>query len=539
MSDNLESYFRKYLKDETPAPDQWNIPSDNVWEKVQPEIGKRKGIFIPWKYFYIFGIGLVLLISTLVFLPDNRTELQANKNPVKTKAILTNKANTNASSPVSPIKDELESNRKNKPDVEISNPGVVPNQSKNENNHQSVSSKNASEIKYTDQHPTNNTGSIRNKSIDKKEDTSDRSFSAFATTNSKNATRQNKQKANAIDAKDLNAADFSQNKNDSFTISNTDNNHQINSNKIEIRDSYLSDSQFSALVINSNSINHFSENQWQGNLKGYAYLNSQKATPINHSFSKFGIAAYYAPTYSSTNVKGLELPENNQMGNTYLYSNNWGFDFNYYLSYRFTLVAGVGSSEIRSWSKTTSQFNYDLSTEQDMGNNQKANHTSQTSVTPLGILTSEVTFSFSADTNIPNGEIMESVSETFQNVRYLSIPLGFEYNLLKREKSIWFLETGVNYNLSIRDKTKIAPQVLHQGDEMNIMNTTITQDPDFKNNYWGYYIGTGVKIPLNSRIQLFGAIRYNISISPLKTIGSATTNVQGYQLKLGVAYLFN
>ena len=62
MSDNLESYFRKHLKDETPGSDEWNTPSDDLWAKVQPEIGKRKGIFITWNYFYILGIGLVLII---------------------------------------------------------------------------------------------------------------------------------------------------------------------------------------------------------------------------------------------------------------------------------------------------------------------------------------------------------------------------------------------------------------------------------------------------------------------------------------------
>ena len=79
MSDNLESYFRKHLRDETPGSDEWNIPSDSVWEKVQPEINKRKGIFVPWKYFYIFGIGLILMISTFVLLPDNNNVSQLNK----------------------------------------------------------------------------------------------------------------------------------------------------------------------------------------------------------------------------------------------------------------------------------------------------------------------------------------------------------------------------------------------------------------------------------------------------------------------------
>jgi len=227
------------------------------------------------------------------------------------------------------------------------------------------------------------------------------------------------------------------------------------------------------------------------------------------------------------------------MGNHFLFSNNWGFDFYYYLSYRFTIVSGVGSSEIRSWSKTTDQFSYDSSTEHDMGDNQTANGMAQTSPTPFGALSSEVVYSFRSDANIPDGELMESVSETFQNIRYLSIPLGIEYNLLNQEKSLWFLETGINYNLSMRDQTELIPQILHEGDEMKIMDSKITQDPDYENNYWGFYIGTGYKYPVNKRIQLLGTVRYNRSISPLKSLGSATTNVQGYQLKVGVVYLLH
>ena len=55
MADNLESYFKKHLSDETPAEDNWNVPSDDVWNKVLPDIQKKRGLFIPWNYIYIIG----------------------------------------------------------------------------------------------------------------------------------------------------------------------------------------------------------------------------------------------------------------------------------------------------------------------------------------------------------------------------------------------------------------------------------------------------------------------------------------------------
>ena len=55
MADNLESYFKKHLSDESRGKDKWNVPSEKVWENALPEIRKKKGLFIPWRYLYLLG----------------------------------------------------------------------------------------------------------------------------------------------------------------------------------------------------------------------------------------------------------------------------------------------------------------------------------------------------------------------------------------------------------------------------------------------------------------------------------------------------
>ena len=65
MADNLESYFKKHLSKASPGDDNWNVPSDDVWEKVLPEISKKKGLFIPWKYLYILAF---IVMAGLAFL---------------------------------------------------------------------------------------------------------------------------------------------------------------------------------------------------------------------------------------------------------------------------------------------------------------------------------------------------------------------------------------------------------------------------------------------------------------------------------------
>ena len=414
MSDNLESYFRKHLKDETPGPDQWNVPSDNVWGKIQPEISKRKGVFIPWKYFYIFGIGLILLISTLFLLPENADVLVVNNNVVETVSDNSDQIKTNENELDATREKELTDDEANISGMESSNPPVAPNKTE------------------ADVIPILETP--KSKTSSEADNLSQQEAIVEVNEVSSNPSVESVQGENTTKSAVVSVIVS----NEALSGSNVDNNstNLITDEIISQADEEILESD---VFVYSSTIDQFNEVQGYSNLKGYDYLNSQKANPIPYTPGKFGIGAYYAPTYTSIEVSGLELPGNDQMGNTFLFSNNWGFDFYYYLSYRFTIVSGVGSSEIRSWSKTTSQFNYDSSTEHDMGDNQTANGTEQSSPTPFGALSSEVVYSFSSDTNIPDGELMESVSETFQNIRYLSIPLGIEYNLLKQEKSLWFL----------------------------------------------------------------------------------------------------
>ena len=45
MADKMESYFKQHLVDETPGEDNWNVPSDEVWNKALPLINNKRGKF--------------------------------------------------------------------------------------------------------------------------------------------------------------------------------------------------------------------------------------------------------------------------------------------------------------------------------------------------------------------------------------------------------------------------------------------------------------------------------------------------------------
>ncbi len=89
MADNLESFFKKHLSGESSGEDRWNVPSDSVWENALPEIQKKKGVFIPWKYLYLLGlISIVGFAISLFFWDFQKTDAPANT--INTKLITNN-----------------------------------------------------------------------------------------------------------------------------------------------------------------------------------------------------------------------------------------------------------------------------------------------------------------------------------------------------------------------------------------------------------------------------------------------------------------
>ncbi|PLX04519.1 MAG: hypothetical protein C0595_02880, partial [Marinilabiliales bacterium] len=88
MADNLENFFKKHLSDETSGEDNWNVPSDGVWENVLPEIQKERGLFVSWKNIMLLAAGLILVALLALFLLWNRNSndnltVEEIENPVQ------------------------------------------------------------------------------------------------------------------------------------------------------------------------------------------------------------------------------------------------------------------------------------------------------------------------------------------------------------------------------------------------------------------------------------------------------------------------
>ena len=124
MADNLESYFKKHLTKDTSAKESWNVPSDDVWEKVLPEISKKKGLFIPWKYLYILA-AIMLAGFAFFFWPTEKADTSLIE-----KEIVTDKSNLQSPPNKSNSTDEIAYNTEtdrldseNLTDVSVNNTG--------------------------------------------------------------------------------------------------------------------------------------------------------------------------------------------------------------------------------------------------------------------------------------------------------------------------------------------------------------------------------------------------------------------------------
>jgi hypothetical protein len=227
-----------------------------------------------------------------------------------------------------------------------------------------------------------------------------------------------------------------------------------------------------------------------------------------------------------------------ETGNMYLYVSNWGFEARYYLSNKFTLVTGVEKSEIKSWSKSLIDFDYDISTEHLMGSGEKENTSPVPMPTPFGEIDTEITYRFPAEEDIPDGEPMNSVLETHQDVRYLSIPFGLEYSMLRFSHFNWFSEGGLAYNRALRDGTSFTSRILHEGHDMNVVSEIMTSHPTYTLNYLSFYIGTGVNYQFSKSIQINGSTRYFGSITKVNLQDNLSTYVHGFNFKIGIVYIF-
>ena len=504
MADNLESFFKKHLTDETSGGDDWNMPSDSVWENALPQIQKKSGVFIPWKYLYILGLISIVGFTILLFLWNFRSTIPTTNNDIT--ELTTDNSNQDQASNTIIISDSIE--KKDNVQNEIA-----------ENNNDVYESK---------------------KQIEKLLIEPDKKI--LAENSVKNVVPETK--PNTLIIKEKTEKTSSEKK----TILNTN----VLDELTTITPEDITSEQLISIVDSIDNQSHANnivdlpviidigvspqEDEFVESEEN-AKKQKKKTEPVELK-GKIGVGVYFSPTLTSTYLRGETINGVMNTAPVFLYSGNYGLEIKYYLTNKLAIVSGVGRLEIKSWSKSSVDFNYNTSTEYNMPTGEKENTSPIPMPTPFGEINTEVTYRFPGSDEIPDGEILQSELEIHQDVRYLSIPLGIEYNFLNRSRLSWFAEGGLGYNRAMKDAAKFSSRIIHTGEEMNVFGEEMTSHPTYKNYYFNYYVGTGLSYPITTLVHTNASLRYNGNISNVNLQNNMSTNVHGLNLKIGIVYFF-
>lgn len=480
MADNLEKYFKKHLSDETPSEEKWNVPSDDVWEKALPMIRKKKGLFIPLRNLYII-IALLLIGLTvslgIIFYPNFTVDDQYSdsRQGIDTKP----KESTSVSAGVA--------------DNELQKPAV--------------------EEKIKEE-------------VMVLEDKIDDSNTAGKPGNETNAGSSGP----ADSEKPAAMGEMSNNEAQSEIVTIHEPGPEIEALP------YTLNQKKTASVLIPERKRTLILNKRASIAPEYSFKKERSFIPRKNSFA---IGIYYAPTYNNTAVRGEISNGKLETGNHYLYSGNYGLTIKYYFSDRFSLISGLGSLKIKSWSEATTDFSYDGTNEHIMPGGEKENMSGIPMATPFGEIGTEITYRFPESENIPDGETMEAILETHQDISYFSVPLGIEYDLLPVNKRLqWYAEGGVHFNWASGDATEFNSRILHYGTDMNVVNEVMTNHPEFTDFYLDFYIGSGLSYSITKYLMLQGSLRYSRNVTKVNVQDDVYTNVQAAGLKISLIYFF-
>lgn len=500
MADNLESFFKKKLSDETPGEDQWNMPSDEVWENARPRFQRKRGLFIQRKY--LIAIALIALIGMAAFVfvwnqdapeiisAEDLVVHESDADPTNNKTELATEFVASESITI------IDEEKKNSLDEMKPPAAEEPNENQPEN------------TKDKQQAPSVKAIAMNSSNLDKEID---------------------------ILNSDAEIADQS----------------ALNKEALIIDSIKTDDVIYQSIT--KDSLIHYAEESAKRTHPDSAFLadsntNNTEIDQVDEPFvlknitfedqGKFAFGLYFAPTLTNTYLRGDMVSGMSKTSPVYLYSSDYGLEVKYHISNKLALVTGIGKSEIRSWSKSDVDFTYDLSTEQILENGEKENTSPIPMSTPFGQINTEVTYRFAGSDQIADGELMQSEMETHQKILYSSIPLGVEYKMMNKNRWAWLAEGGMAFNRSVRDGSEFSSKIIHTGMEMEVTQEKAMSDPDFKQIYLSYYAGTGLSYRISKSFQLSSSLRYFGNINKVNLQDHMTTNVRGFNFKIGVYFIF-
>lgn len=521
--DPLEEFFKKSLEgqNELPADDGWDVPSSNVWDRVEADI-QPTAIIRPinyWKWTTV-AASVVLLFFAYQWTTQNKqieelvTEINKNTEQLENvKEQLQNKQN------------ELEST------IAELNTSTI-------DNHQIIENEEVAQRDDVEKSPRttffsdgNETG-IGGKNNTDLPNISTRNTENIATQNSENIPSGNLNNSDSPNDKVIVENDFSPN----FDKINSDNRmEELIKNKSVVEINELPNRNFGVESIVENGVLNA---DWD---KTVRYISSKE---------KLG-SKFYAGIYGSRNLgKRSIVADDSSISQTrkdkiknIQEKESWtiggGFKLGFQINKNWSVESGLQytRSEITARHRIQKQYNTANETQNALGDFE--NDFALLLVTPMGDVESDVTLARAATSNAIPDQLVFIPVESNQKISFLGVPILAKYRF-GNETFRFGIKGGFLTNFILDADVGIStvdapfPNLRHRRHQIS----NKTELKNLKSTTINWLAGIEAEVKLNDSMYFSFEPSFSKSISPIFEKNNVKTYPLMANVKVGVNYLF-
>ncbi len=206
------------------------------------------------------------------------------------------------------------------------------------------------------------------------------------------------------------------------------------------------------------------------------------------------------------------------------------------LGHGFGVFTGLRYQAVNLWSLSSLQTTFDASTETpDAGGYMKS---TQRFFVPsqLGMMDAELLLRYPSSLGVSSGDYLEGRMEVTQALHFVQLPLGLSYEqFLGRRFSLVF-HLGLAWNKAIHAEAYLQPMVKYGLYEME---ARIVKTPALPlSDYWELFSGTSVLLRLDSKNALALHLGYRRALNPHFRQDGMSSRIYGFDLGTGVYHHF-
>jgi opacity protein-like surface antigen len=542
--DNLEDFFKDTFDEQSDLSglDDWDVPSDGVWEKVEKAINKDdrsdKGI-IWWRYWGIGALGLILLITSILYYYIDRKENGKEKITRTEDSLLNQKSDKDATN--QSLIDQNNSTKKTNNQQDENLPSFL-------NNDKKTSSEKTPKVenptsKDNISNKNNNTHSIpseknkpQNKKLEDKIITpSPNNDKDSETTNSKPIKKQKEIAVSQEHKKAAAGNDLIEHENNSLTAS-TDQDSTITNSVVTFEVLQLIPTK--VLLVETQSTTPDTME-----LMRTPFTDLEDKPESKKTAKGFYAGAFFAPTYTDRQIKITGNPviprvlKENEMGQ---FSYAVGLNLGYKLSKNWSIESGFNYSNLTLQHNRRKQVRYTALGEQMNSRGEFEREYNFDIGTSGGDVNTDIALARDSDSPVAENEFIALQLKAKVNIQYGSIPLITRYQFGKGKLQIG-LKAGLMNKFVLDASFRYEEIKIARNDFRLVLNDRVYRSRPLQNikKYEAdFLIGAGISYNFNEKMWLSVEPTFTRSINPLYENQLFKTYPVVTSLDIGFNYLF-